>query len=64
MKSYNSVSVGRSKTALKDEEKLFISFYNEDSNGEETDTIGVELSLETANSLSKMLDHYLSQFVY
>ena len=62
MKNYNSVTVGCN--IYHPEKGLFISFYNEDSDGNETDTNGVGLSLETASSLAKMLDDTLKRFVY
>lgn len=59
-KGYHSVSVGGNMQHP--EEGLLISFYNEDQQGNETNSMGVSIRLETAVQLHTMLSDYLSKF--
>ena len=59
-KYFNSVSVGGNINHF--EEGLFISFYNEDEDGNETDTVSVRLKMDEVRGLHFMLDSYLKEY--
>lgn len=54
---YNSVSVGESGNTSNE---VMISFYNEDNQGNETDSILINVKKEVAVTLMEMLQHCLS----
>lgn len=54
---YNSVSVGKSGSITNE---VMISFYNEDNQGNETDSILISVKKEVAITLMEMLQHCLS----
>ena len=54
---YNSVSIGESANTPNE---VMISFYNEDDQGNETDSILIKVTKSTAATLMEMLQHTLS----